>query len=249
MSLWRHVSRGLSGLLDRAAHDRDAGEEVRQYFEEAIAAYRERGFSEEQAHRAARLECGSPTLAEEEVRSYGWENTLRTILFDIRFAARQLRRNPGFIAISALTLAIGIGSSTAIFSAVNPILFKPLPYPEPNRLLMIWNTWQGARSELAFGTWLELSERSHSLASSAIFEPWQPAMTGTARPERLNGQSVSADFFRVLGVEPILGRDFRISEQGPAAPRVVILSDALWRRLFHAEPSILGRSGKFDGDL
>ncbi|HEX6773271.1 MAG TPA: ABC transporter permease [Acidobacteriaceae bacterium] len=183
------------------------------------------------------------------MRSYGWENTLRTLLFDIRFAARQLRRNPGFTAVSALTLAIGIGASTAIFSAINPILFKPLPYPEPSRLLMIWNTWQGARSELAFGTWLELSQRSHSLASSAIFEPWQPAMTGAAHPERLNGQSVSASFFPVLGVAPVLGRDFRPSEQGPNAPRAVILSDALWRRLFHADPSILGRSVKLDGDL
>jgi predicted permease len=249
VSLWRHVTRGLRGLLHPAAKDREAGDEVRQYFEEATAAYLERGFSEEKARRAARLECGSPTIAAEHVRSYGWENTLRTLLFDIRFAARQLRRNPGFTAVSALTLAIGIGASTAIFSAINPILFKPLPYPEPSRLLMIWNTWQGARSELAFGTWLELSQRSHSLASSAIFEPWQPAMTGAAHPERLNGQSVSASFFRVLGVAPVLGRDFRPSEQGPNAPRVVILSDALWRRLFHADPSILGRSVKLDGDL
>jgi putative ABC transport system permease protein len=248
MSVWRQVARGLRGLLQRTAQDQETGEEVRQYFEEAIAAYRERGFSEEEARRAARLECGSPARAEEQVRSYGWENTVRTILADLRFAARQLRRNPGFTLVSVITLAIGIGASTAIFSAVNPVLFKPFPYPHPDRILMIWNTWRGERSELAFGTYLELAQRSHSLESFAIFEPWQPALTGGAEPERLNGQSVSAGFFRVLDVAPALGRDFRASEEGPHGPKVVILSDALWRRLFHADPSVLGHSIKLDGD-
>ncbi|HEX6496643.1 MAG TPA: ABC transporter permease [Acidobacteriaceae bacterium] len=248
MSVWRQLTRGFRGLLHRSAHDQEAGEEVRQYFEEAATAYRERGLSEAEAHRAARLECGTPTLAQEQVRSYGWENTVRTILSDLRFAARQLRKHPGFTVVSVVTLAIGIGASTAIFSAVDPVLFKPLPYRHPDRILMIWNTWEGARWELAFGTYLEISKRSHSLESSAIFEPWQPAMTGNAEPERLNGQSVSASFFHVLGVAPVLGRDFRAAEEGPNGPKVLILSDRLWRRLYHADPSALGHPLRLDGD-
>lgn len=249
MTFWRQFTRGVHGLLCGTEQDTEIDDEVRHYFEEAMDAYRRRGLSEEEARRAARLEFGSPQTAEEQVRSYGWENTARTFLSDLRFAARQLRRNPGFTAVSAITLALGIGASTAIFSAINPILFKPLPYPHPSRILMIWSTWQGARSEIAFGTWRELSQRSNSFESTAIFEPWQPAMTGGTEPQRLEGQSVSAGFFRVLGVAPGLGRDFRTSDEGPNRPGVVILSDKLWRHLFAGDPRILGRTLKLDGDL
>ncbi|MGC2620740.1 MAG: ABC transporter permease [Acidobacteriaceae bacterium] len=249
MAFWRSFTSGLGALFHRSDRDTEIDDEVRHYFEEAIEAYKQRGLSEEEARRAARLEFGSSQVAEEQVRSYGWENTVRTFLSDLRYAGRQLRRNPGFTAVSAVTLALGIGASTAIFSAINPILFKPLPYPHSSRILMIWSTWQGARSEMAFGTWRELSQRSHSFESMAIFEPWQPAITGGAEPQRLEGQSVSAGFFQVLGVAPVLGRDFRTSDEGPNGPGVVIVSDKLWRHFFAADPRILGRTFKLDGDL
>ncbi|HLJ76804.1 MAG TPA: ABC transporter permease, partial [Acidobacteriaceae bacterium] len=248
MSLWRQLTHGARGLFRRRARDEEIGEEVRQYFEEALTEYRERGLSEDDARRAATLEWGRPDHSAEQVRAFGWENAFRTLLSDLRFAARQLRRNPGFTMVSAVTLALGVGASTAIFSAVDPVLFRPLPYPHPGRILMTWNRWQGARSELAYGTWLELKQRSHSFESTAIFEPWQPAISGGPEPERLEGQSVSAGFFHVLGVAPALGRDFRAAEEGPNAPKVVILSDRLWRRLFHANPAILGHPIKLDGD-
>ena len=248
MSLWRHLTRGLRGLVRPGQQATDIDDEVQHYFEQATAAHRERGLSEAEARRAARLELGSPHTAQERVRSYGWENTVRILLSDLRFAARQLRRNPGFTVVSVLTLALGIGASTAIFSAIDPVLFRPLPYPHPGRILMVWSTWQGARSEIAFGTWRELSQRSRSFDSTAIFEPWQPAMTGATEPRRLDGQSVSPAFFRVLGIAPSLGRDFRSSDEGPHAPRVVILSDSLWRHLFAGDPAILGRAVRLDGD-
>ena len=185
---------------------------------------------------------------QEQVRSYGWENALRSFLFDLRYALRQLRNHPGFTVIGVVTLALGIGAGTAIFSAVNPILFSPLPYPHPNRILMIWNTYQGARSELSFGTFYELAHRSRSFESMAIFEPWQPTLTGDSIPERLEGQSVSASFFHVLGVAPKFGRDFLPSEEGSRAPRIVILSDRLWQRMFNRDPSIIGRAIKLDDD-
>jgi putative ABC transport system permease protein len=113
---------------------------------------------------------------------------------------------------------------------------------------MIWSTWQGARSEIAFGTYLELSQRSHSFESMALFEPWQPAITGRTEPQRLDGQRVSPSFFHVLGITPVLGRDFASSDEGPNAPKAVILSDKLWRRLFHGDPAALGNAVKLDGD-
>ena len=248
MSLWRQLTRGLRNLINRTAADRDAADEVQQYLEEAIASWKARGLSVEDAQRAARLEVGNVTAVQEQVRSYGWENPLRTFAADLCYGARQLRNNLGFTLVSAATLALGMGASTAIFSAVNPILFKPLPYPHASRILMIWNTYQGARAEMAFGTYRELAERSRTLDAISIFEPWQPTMTGGQHPERLNGQSVSASFFRVMGVAPSLGRDFRTSEAVFHGPKVAILSDRLWRGHFGGDRAIIGRQMKLDGD-
>ncbi len=248
MSLWRQFTRGMRGLLRQNRANEDISAEVRQYLDDTVAAGIARGLSPDEAQRAARLELGNLTLVQEEVRSYGWENAVRTFVFDLRYALRQLRRNPAFTVVSIITLALGIGASTAIFSAVNPILFSPLPYPHPDRILMIWNTYQGARSEQSFGTYHELIHRSRSLEAMTVFEPWQPTMTGDAVPERLDGQSVSSSFFRVLGVTPQLGRDFLPSEEGPHAPKFVILSDRLWRRMFKRDGSIIGRAIRLDDD-
>lgn len=248
MSLWRHAARGFRSLFRPQGQSQEIDEEIRLYFEEAVSAYRQTGLSEEEACRRARRELGNPRSAEEQVRSYGWENSVKGFLADVRFAARQIRRNPGFATVSILTLALGIGASTAIFSAINPILFKPLPYPHPGQILMIWNTWRGARSEMAFGTYRELSARAHCFDSLAIFEPWQPTLTGMDEPQRLEGQSVSAGFLDVLGVAPALGRNFRATDEGPHASRVVILSDRLWRVQFRTDPEVIGKSIKLDGD-
>ena len=110
---------------------------MEHYLEQATAALDESGLSPEDARRAARLELGNPTVVREQVRSYGWEQRSERSLADLHYAARQLLHNPGFALVSILTLALGIGASTAIFSAVNPILFQPLPYPHAGRLMMI----------------------------------------------------------------------------------------------------------------
>jgi putative ABC transport system permease protein len=248
MSLWRQLKSGLRGLASRAQADRDVADEVQQYLDEAAAAWEARGLSSEDAKRAARLELGNTTVVQEQVSSYGWENTVRTLVADLRYAARQLRNNPGFTIVSALTLALGIGASTAIFSAVDPILFEPLPYPHAGRIMTIWSTYEGARSEVAFGNYRELLERNRTFEAMAILEPWQPSMTGGVQPERLDGQSVSASYFRVLGVTPILGRDFQASDDTFNGPKVAILSDRLWHRHFNGDSAIVGRQVKLDGD-
>jgi hypothetical protein len=152
MSLWRQLTHGLQGFVLRGKKTDEADEEVQQYFEEAQAALMARGFSSEEARRIAQVDFGNRTVAVEQLRSFGWENSVRTLFSDLRFGARQLRTHPGFTAVAVLTLALGIGASTAIFSAVDPILFRALPYPHPNRILMVWSTYHGSRSEVAFGT-------------------------------------------------------------------------------------------------
>ncbi len=230
--------------------DRDIADEVQDYLERATAAHIARGLSPEAALRAARLELGGVTQVREQVRTARWEHHVETFVADLRFAVRRLRAAPGFTAITVLTLALGLGAVTAIFSAVHPILFQPLPYPQPGRITMIWYRGDdGARVEQAFGTHQELVERARSFDALATVKSWQPTMTGPAAPERLEGQRVSASYLQVLGVAPAFGRDFEATDDRLGGANVVILSDALWRRRFGGDRAIIGQSVTLDDDL
>jgi putative ABC transport system permease protein len=124
---WRHLTRGLAALFRPAAADRDARDEAEHYLLEAEEELVARGLSRNEARRTVRLDLGTATVLTEEARSYGWEQTIGAFAADLRYACRQLQGQPGFTAVTVLTLALGIGATTAIFSAVNPILFAPLP--------------------------------------------------------------------------------------------------------------------------
>jgi putative ABC transport system permease protein len=175
-----------------------------------------------------------------------WEDEM---FQDLRYGCRMLLKKPGFTLIAVFTLSLGIGASTAIFSAVNPILFESLPYPHASQLTMIWDHGaDGARQDVTFGTYREIAQRSRSFDALAVMRSWQPTITGPAEPERLEGQRVSASYFQVLGVAPTLGRDFDASADRPKAMKTAILSDALWRRRFGADPTILGRLISLDDD-
>jgi putative ABC transport system permease protein len=174
---------------------------------------------------------------------------MRIWLQDFRYALRQLRKNPGFAGTAIVILGLGIGATTAIFSAVNPILFEPLPYPEASRLMMIWYGGNdGARIPQTFHTYREVAERNRAFETIAVMRPWQPTLTGAAHPERLDGQRVSASYFHTLGVAPAMGRDFRASEDVLHGPNVVILSGSSWRARFGADAAIIGHDIKLDGD-
>ncbi len=250
MSLWRQLARGLRGLTHQKAAGRDVDDEVQQYLEDATAAFTASGLSPEDAQRAARLQLGNVTVVREQMREYGWENVVRTFFADLRYAARQLRKDPGFAATAIVILALGIGASTAIFSAVNPILFEPLPYPHPGCIMMIWEMRKGdSPLDVTFGSFHGLTERTRSFDALAVMKPWQPTLTTATQPERFEGQSVSAGYFQALGVTPALGRDFISSDDQFKGPNVVILSDQLWRRRFGGDGAIVGRQITLDGNL
>ncbi|HEX2454105.1 MAG TPA: ABC transporter permease [Vicinamibacterales bacterium] len=250
MSLWRQLTHGVYALTHRGAVDRDIADEVQHYYDEATADLIRSGLSPDDARRAARVSLGNPTVAQEQVRTYGWENVVSTSFADARYALRRLRRAPGFAILSVLTLALGIGASTAIFSAVNPILFEPLPYPQADRIITIWDYGvDGSHLDVTFGTYREVLERSRSLEAIAVMRPWQPTMTGSEQPERLDGQRVTSRYFRVLGVQPAVGREFTAAEDLPNGPKVAILSDSLWQRRFDRDRTIVGREIRLDDDL
>jgi len=249
MSLWRQLTRGLRVLTHRSAADQDVADEVQDFLDQATAAHIDRGMPPEEARRLARLELGNTAVVREQVRSYGWENLIGSLFADLRYAMRHLRTHPGFAIIGVLTLALGSGASTAIFSAVNPILFKPLPYPHPERVMMLWEMRSdGNPRNVTFATVTGLVG-SHSFEAMAAMKPWQPTMTGATQPERFEGQRVGAGYFHALGVVPALGRDFQAADDQHHGPNLVILSDGLWRRRFAGDPAIVGRQVKLDDDL
>jgi len=208
------------------------------------------GVPRQEAIRRARLEFGGVERVKEEGREARGVNLVQSLVQDARYGTRNMLRTPGFTAITVLTLALGIGATTAIFSAVNPILFESLPYPDAGRIVMISDLQRdGSRLDVTFHTYRELLERSHSFEALAVTKPWRPILTTTTQPERLEGQRVSAMYFRTLGLSPAMGRDFDLSDDQLNGPRVVILSDALWRRRFAGDRAIVGRQVTLDDSL
>src|SRR5215213_629117 len=174
---------------------------------------------------------------------------MQTMWQDLRYGVRMLLKKPGFTAIAVITLALGIGASTAIFSAVNPILFESLPYPDAGQIVTISDDFGTTEFSVGvtFGTYHELVERSRSFTAIAVVKPWRPAMTGPAEPERLEGQRVSANYFRVLGVPPGLGSNFNLSDDRVNGPNLVIISEGLWQRRFNGTSAIIGQPVTLNG--
>jgi hypothetical protein len=185
--------------------------------------------SRPEAVRAARLETGNVTSVTQEVRSYGWENAVDNLRADLRFAARRLRSEPGFTAVAAITLAVGIGATTAILSAVNPVLFQPLPYPDAGRIVALSDAGNdGSRVPLTFGTYREVETRTRSFEALAVYKPWQPTLQGGAVPDAWM-DSASVPRSSALGVTPAQGGTCN-RPMTSRAPDVVLLSDGLWHR-------------------
>jgi predicted permease len=167
-----------------------------------------------------------------------------TILFqDLRYALRMLLKSPGFTAIAVLTLALGIGANTTLFSVVNGVLLNPLPYAQPGQLVAIHEKNAGIdRAPISYPNFLDWERASQTFASMAIYHHEDYNLTGSVQPERLNGLMVSAGFFPTLGVQPILGRTFTRDDDHAGAAPVVVLSGGFWKRRFAASPAIIGQS-------
>jgi hypothetical protein len=167
-------------------------------------------------------------------------STLHTVLQDLRYAIRMLAKSPNFTAVAILTLALGIGANTALFSVINGILLTPLPFPEPDRLVSLYtNRLHFERASISYPNFLDWQRDNQSFTSMAAFRPDDFRLTGSGEAEHLRGEMVSADFFSTLGVRPLMGRWFTREEDRLGGAPVVIISSGLWKRKFASAENIV----------
>jgi putative ABC transport system permease protein len=175
---------------------------------------------------------------------------MNTLLQDLRYAARMLFKSPALTTIALLTLALGIGVNSAIFSVVNAIVLRPLPYPESERLMVIWGNLHKTGLEEIEASALELrdfQQQSQAFDQIAAYSPQGLNLTGVDQPERLRGAAISANLFQTLGIQPRLGRNFLAEEDQPANDARVIVSHSLWQRRFGGDPGVVNSSVQLDG--
>src|SRR5690348_2047881 len=173
---------------------------------------------------------------------------MESFLQDLRYAVRVLSKAPGFAAIAVLTLALGIGANTALFSVVNGVLLSPLPFPQPERLIALYSrTSDFDHSSISYPNFLDWQRQNNSFAQLAAYRHDSFNMTGAGEPERLRAEMVSAGFFSILGVQPVMGRLFTAQDDRPGGAPVVLLSEGLWRRRFGASAQMLGKSISLNG--
>ncbi|MGH9781324.1 MAG: ABC transporter permease, partial [Candidatus Acidiferrales bacterium] len=239
------LGRRVAMLLRRRKFDREMDEEMRVHLELREREQREAGLPAKQAYTAARKNFGNALALREASReSWGWV-WLEHLAQDLRYAFRMLRKNPGFTAIAVLTLALGIGANTAIFSIVDAIFLRPLPYPNAQQIYLVARTGNAYGGEsispAIFAAWRQQQE---NLFEHFAQVQWQGDATlmVSGEPESVPSMGISTDFLAMTGVHSILGRDFRPEEGVVGGPNVVMLSNSLWRSRFESDPNVVGRS-------
>jgi len=243
----------LRSLFRREAMDADLHDEIRFHFEKLVEKHMSSGMTREEARRRAGVVFGGEEQMRQNCRDARGSKLAETALQDLRYALRAMRNHPSFFAVAILTLALGIGASTAVFSVVNAILLKPSPYPNAGRLEMLWRKgpiavipgieefpWSGREFKI-------LTQTSTSFQHLAAFKKDTFNLTGSGEPMLLEGVRASGGFFASLGVQPTLGRTFTADDDQPGHDHVAVLSHRLWLTRFGADTSIAGKSIALNG--
>jgi predicted permease len=241
MSIWQRWFR-------RENWEREMREELRFHVEQQTAANIAAGMPREEARRQAALEFGGSEAVKEDCREQRRGFWLETVITDVRYGARMMARSPGFTIVAILTLALGIGANTAIFSVVNGVLLNPLPFPQSEQLVTLSeskpNFATGSISYLNFRDW---QRSNHTFSSMAISRPISFSLTGTGEAEQLRAELLSSDYFSLLGVKPVIGRLFVLGEDEVGAAPIALISEGLWKRKYGSSPDVLGRTMTLDG--
>jgi len=251
MDWLRELARRLRVLIHRRQFDADLEEEMRLHLELRQEEQLQSGMTADDARTAARRRFGNTTYLKEESHiAWGWE-WLENTAQDVRYGLRVLRKSPGFTVIAVLTMALGSGATTGIFSVVDATLLHPLPYPEPEQLVSVVDDLPGVGAQdvgMSQPEWQDLQR-------SGIFEYASPTwfdennLTGSSQPARVRLLIVAPNYFALLGVQPQLGRAFNPEDHSPGLLLEVLISDGLWKRAFGADPHILDKSVRLDTDL
>jgi putative ABC transport system permease protein len=228
----------------------DLSEEIRGHLDEKVEELVARGMSRKEAGETARREFGNVTLTEWDGRAVWRWSWMEDFLSDVRYGLRGLRKNPGFTAVAILTLALGIGANTAIFSVVNAVLLRPLPFQNATRLVRAFGAFPiSDESDVSPPDFLDYRAQNHVfnhleglIDGNTIFN-----LAGSDQPTQVRGTVVTAGFFDLLGVQPLLGRTFVTADEGVSRPQVVVLSHRLWQERFGSDAGAIGKSVVLDG--
>ncbi|MBZ5514175.1 MAG: ABC transporter permease [Acidobacteriia bacterium] len=238
----------LRALFAKNQVERELDDELRFHLEKQIEVNVAAGMRPEEARTAALRSFGGVEQVKEECREAWGLRFIEILIQDVRYGLRMLAKNPGFTAVAVLTLALGIGANTAIFSVVNGVLLRPLPYPEPDRLVRIYErSAQFNVMSVAYPNFLDWERTNRSFAGLAAYRGESFNFTGTGQPEQIPGAVVAANFFSVLDVKPLLGRTFTSDEDRQGANPVAMVSEGLWKRRFGSSTAVLGKSLELDG--
>jgi hypothetical protein len=242
MSLLRNLADGLRSLFRKEQASEELDEELNGFLEMAAEEKMKEGISRKDALRAVRLERGSLEITKEVVRSARWESLVETCWQDLRFAARMLRKSPGFTTVAVLTLALGIGANTAMFSVVEGVMLAPLPYSHPDRLAVVWENNLHFKQVVwpSYPNFKDWQRSARSFQRMAALRWRYYDLTSPGSPEHLLGAGISSSFLDTLDVLPF-GRDFFSQEDQPGGAPVVIISNELWRNRFAGNPQAVGK--------
>ena len=218
-------------------------EEVRSHLEMAARQRVARGEPAEEAKRAAQQEFGNTALVKEITQDAWGGRWWRDLLEDARYGLRILRKNPGFTAVAILTLALGIGANTALFSVVDGVLLNPLPYPHSEQLVTLHESKPNfATGSISFSNFLDWQKDNQTFSSMAVQRGTSFILTGLGEAEQLDALFVSSEFFRQLAVVPVIGRDFAPGEDRVGAAPTVMITASFWNRKFASRPEVLGKA-------
>ena len=232
----------IKGFLLGRRLDRDLDDEVRFHLEMAQQEHVRRGMSATDARAAAHRDFGGVIQTKEAYREQRGLPFLDTLTQDVRYGVRTLARTPGFTIAALLTLALGTGANTAIFSVVNAVILKPLPYGDPDRIVVFADrTPAGETNNIGFATLVDYRDRARSFEGMSALRSWMPTLVANGEAERVGAMRVSWNYFDLLGVRPALGRTFTQDEDRPNQWRVLVISDGLWRRRFGSDPAVINR--------
>jgi predicted permease len=241
MSLLRSMAGGLRSLFRKERVRQELDEEVDGFLEMAAEEKIGHGMNRKDALRTVRLERGSLEVTKEVVRAAGWESFVETSWQDLRFAARTLRKSPGFTAVAVLTLALGIGANTAIFSVVNALVLRPLPVERPKELAFLENAHYGLG--LSFPNYKDLRDRNQTFAGLIGYRMAPMELETDRGAQRIWGYLATGNYFDILGVQPALGRSFNENDDlHPGASPYAVLSYSAWQSRFGADPAIIGKT-------